>query len=356
LVPWKPLDVCQLYPALQEDSVKRILVALSLCTCFVGCGGSKSPTAPSNPTPQTTRVIRLEGDMAFGNIQVGQFFEAVLRVHNSGNGVLTITGMTGPSGFNSTWTNGTIQPGSSQAATIRFSPTEAKGYSGTLTINGDQTSGTNTISVTGTGAQPAGPRQQFGAGQYLVGTEIAAGRYYDDPLDGCYWERQSGLGGTLGEIIANEFIGFNAGQWIVDILPSDKAFKTDSDCGTWFNSPRRGLQANISPGLWLVGSQVNPGVYRATVSSGCYWERTRGFTSKLGDIIANDFVSSAGQQLVEIRSGDVGFQSDADCGTWIPVQASTAPNTFSASSQSPADIEANHEKQRRKKGLRQADF
>jgi len=116
----------------------------------------------------------------------------------------------------------------------------------------------------------------------------------------------------LGEIIANEFVGFDARQWIVDIRSSDKAFETDSDCGVWFNSPRRGLEANISPGVWLVGNQVNPGTYRATVSAGCYWERTRGFGGTLSDVIANDFVSSAGQQLIQVRSGDDADASDVD--------------------------------------------
>ena len=84
----------------------------------------------------------------------------------------------------------------------------------------------------------------------------------------------------------------------MDILSSDRAFKTDSGCGTWFQSSRRGLQADIAPGMWLVGSQINPGTYRANVASGCYWERMRHFQGTLSGIIANDFVSSAGQQLV----------------------------------------------------------
>lgn len=48
---------------------------------------------------------------------------------------------------------------------------------------------------------------------------------------------------------------------------------------------------------------LQPGVYRSNVSSGCYWERLRNFSGTLDGILANDFVSSAGQQLVEVRSG-----------------------------------------------------
>jgi hypothetical protein len=38
--------------------------------------------------------------------------------------------------------------------TIQFAPTAAQTYSGTLTVNGDQTSGTNTIAISGTGIAP----------------------------------------------------------------------------------------------------------------------------------------------------------------------------------------------------------
>jgi hypothetical protein len=166
---------------------------------------------------------------------------------------------------------------------------------------------------------PGNPRTSFGAGQYLVGTDIAAGRYYSTPGSNCYWERQSGLGGTLAEIIANDFIGFSAPQWIVDILPSDRAFKTESSCGTWTNSPRAGGQSNIPPGMWLVGSQISAGTYSAAAQSGCYWERLSNFQGVLSSITANNFVGSAGQQLVTISSGDAGFDTNPSCGTWTRV-------------------------------------
>lgn len=166
---------------------------------------------------------------------------------------------------------------------------------------------------------PAGPRTSFGTGRYLVNSDIAAGRYFSDPQTGCYWERLSGLGGTLGEIIANEFIGFDAGQWIVDIAGSDRAFRTDAECGTWFrDAPRRGAVTNIPPGMWLVNNQVRPGTYRAQARSGCYWQRLRNFGGRTDGIIANDFVSGGGQVLVTIGAGDLGFSADDDCGEFTP--------------------------------------
>lgn len=175
------------------------------------------------------------------------------------------------------------------------------------------------LEIRGGGVQPpcqTGPRTTFGPGQYRVNIDIAPGRYYADPVSGCYWERQRGFGGTLSDIISNEFIGFNAGQWIVDILPSDVGFQTDSECGTWFNTPRPGPGAVISPGMWLVGSQVAAGTYTAATRAGCYWQRLRDFTGNLSGIIANEFVANGGTRFVSIGGGDAGFSADDQCGQW----------------------------------------
>jgi hypothetical protein len=160
----------------------------------------------------------------------------------------------------------------------------------------------------------------FGPGQWFVNTQIAPGRYYSDPRSGCYWERQRGLTGSVNDVIANEFIGFDARQLIVDIASTDLAFETDGDCGIWFSTPRHGFQGNvIPPGVWLVGAQITPGTYAVGAGSGCYWERLRGFSGSVADIIDNEFVSGAGQQLISILSTDVGFNNDADCGTWTRI-------------------------------------
>lgn len=140
-------------------------------------------------------------------------------------------------------------------------------------------------------------------------------------------------------MLANEFIGFDARQWIVDIAASDAGFATDAECGTWFSTPRHGFQSSIPPGVWLVGAQVAPGTYQANAQASCYWERRRAFTGTVsGDVIANDFVSSGGQVIVTIASSDAGFSGDEECGTWTRI------NTLidgRAAPQSPAEIEHN---------------
>ena len=193
-------------------------------------------------------------------------------------------------------------------------------------VNGcsDQEASQKVINQIRTGriAPLCGPKTTFGSGQHLVGTDIAAGRYFSKPVDGCYWERLSGFSGNLADIIANESIGYDAGQEIVDILPTDSGFSNDAECGTWFDTPRGGASpTSILPGNWLVGSQVVPGTYRAQAAPGCYWERLRDFSGQLSGIIANDFVSEAGQQIVTIDGSETGFDADSDCGPWTRVSS-----------------------------------
>ncbi len=73
--------------------------------------------------------------------------------------------------------------------------------------------------------------------------------------------------------------------------------------------------SSIPPGTWLVNTQVAPGNYTAT-GAGCMWDRLSGFRGDTGDIIASDSPAGDGPHTVSISSGDVGFRSSIECGTW----------------------------------------
>jgi hypothetical protein len=94
-------------------------------------------------------------------------------------------------------------------------------------------------------------------------------------------------------------------------------------------------------GQYLVGKDIVAGRVYSDPASGCYWERLRDFTGSLGAIVANDFVSSAGSQLVTIQASDVGFSTDGECGTWTPVQGLLPSESAPERRQSTADIERN---------------
>jgi hypothetical protein len=112
------------------------------------------------PGVAATRIIGVTGNLAFGNVAVGQTGTAVMTITNTGNSTLTVTSISVSAcstNYTASWTNGAITPGAVQQVTITFKPQAAQVCSPTFTVNGDQTSGTSTIasSGTGTGTAPA---------------------------------------------------------------------------------------------------------------------------------------------------------------------------------------------------------
>jgi hypothetical protein len=162
------------------------------------------------------------------------------------------------------------------------------------------------------------PERIVEPGHHRVGLSLIPGRYYTDPIVGCYWERQSEIEGST-ETIAAEYVGFDATQWIVDIEPSDYAFQTNGACGIWSNVRHLGPQTTIGPGKWLVGAQVLPGIYRSAGGLNCYWERIRNFVGGRDSAIAAGLAASAGDVYVELAATDAGFTSEGPCGNWVPV-------------------------------------
>ena len=138
-------------------SLWRVVVLIALTASACEKASPTSPTPPSTSTPGSaaTRVVSVGGGLAFGAVEIGKASELTLTIGNSGTGTLSVTGITCPGGYTPSWTSGTIAPGGSQQVTVRFAPTAAQSYDGTLTVNGDHTGGANTAPLTGTGAAPA---------------------------------------------------------------------------------------------------------------------------------------------------------------------------------------------------------
>ncbi len=138
----------------------RCRLAILLVLLAAGCGGGSSPSSPTAPTtPTPTRVIGLSGTLVFGNVEVGQSATKTLTITNTGDSTLTVTGLAVPIGtaYTANWTSGTIAAGASQSVTITFAPTAIRIDSGSLTVSGDQTSGTNTIAISGSGVAVTTP-------------------------------------------------------------------------------------------------------------------------------------------------------------------------------------------------------
>ena len=150
----------------------RRLLPLLLLSFVVACGGggSSSPTSPSPSTSTPTRIVGVSGNLSFGDVPVGSSRDLTYTITNSGTSTLTISNTTISGGLASQtvfgFTNGTIAAGGSQTVTVRFQPTTAGSYSGTITVNGDQTSGSNTIAISGTAVGPT--FQGTWSGRYIV--------------------------------------------------------------------------------------------------------------------------------------------------------------------------------------------
>jgi len=101
----------------------------------------------------------LGGTLDFGDVIVGQVrSDGLLTIKNDGNSPLTVTSITGPcsaTAVTSSFPNGTIAPGTTQKATIQFAPMTVANCSGVYTVNSDQTSGLNTITVVANGIAAA---------------------------------------------------------------------------------------------------------------------------------------------------------------------------------------------------------
>jgi hypothetical protein len=74
------------------------------------------------------------------------------------------------------------------------------------------------------------PTADFAGGSFLVGSEVGAGIWRNSDSSGsCYWERLSGFGGSISEIIDNEF---STSIQTVTIASTDLGFSSER-CGTW---------------------------------------------------------------------------------------------------------------------------
>jgi hypothetical protein len=141
----------------------RLALAVPLCLSLVACQSGASPTEPtSTPAASVTRIIALEGDLDFGDIEVRTIAAKTLRIVNRGTGTMTVNGFTGPRGgglcqnpddievcgsVSVSWVGGDIAPSQWQDVIVTFNTAHGDSINGSVTVNANATSGTNTISI-----------------------------------------------------------------------------------------------------------------------------------------------------------------------------------------------------------------
>ncbi len=157
-----------------------------------------------------------------------------------------------------------------------------------------------TASATPT-AEPAGLVKP---GTHVVGTDIDPGVYVGMASAGvlCTWERLNNLKGDIGSVIA---IGVPEGLFYVEVLESDLAFTTGCELLPIAQVPARAdFLTSVPIGIYLVGRDIAPGLYRGQASQGalCTWER---LNSVRGDIESVTAIGTPdGQYYVAVTSTD----------------------------------------------------
>ncbi len=155
----------------------------------------------------------------------------------------------------------------------------------------------------------------FGDGTFVVGKDIQPGTYRTRMASpGCYYARLRGFGGAIDDIIANENTDAPA---IVTIAATDKGFES-RNCGTWTKdlSAITTSKTSFGDGMYIIGTDIQPGTYKSSGQSGCYYARLRGLGGTTDDIIANE--NTDAPAIVTIAATDKGFES-RNCGTWTKV-------------------------------------
>jgi hypothetical protein len=111
-------------------------------------------------------VIALSGNLAFGNVAVGQTATRILTISNSGNAPLNVSSITYPASFSGNWSSGAVAAGTSQNISVTFAPSAASNFSGNIVVTSNATSGTNTIAISGTGTPAAGTYNAWRNGEF----------------------------------------------------------------------------------------------------------------------------------------------------------------------------------------------
>lgn len=155
------------------------------------------------------------------------------------------------------------------------------------------------------------PLEYIEAGMYLVNTDIEPGVYQLESTGffGGYWERTSGLGGTLSEIIANDNF---EGITYVEIKSTDVAFELTSGKMIPIEDVTFEMATGvIEEGTYLVGKSIEAGNYKFTLDEDSflsigYIARLSSVDGEFGSILMNSLPS--GTTYVEISETDYAFE------------------------------------------------
>ena len=180
--------------------------------------------------------------------------------------------------------------------------------------------------------------QLFYDGLYVIGSDLEPGIYRttgrDTSVYGCRWQRLSGFKAETDNIIV-DYRDNQGRPTIVEIAASDRGFKTEG-CGKWYRSDVKitDERQTFGDGAFLVGLDIEPGLYRSEAPWGCYWERLSGLSRHAyrGRLygLDSELIAASRNTVVEIAAEDVAFISHK-CLRWTlqtgsPEESSLTPD------------------------------
>ena len=297
----------------------RVSLGIVVLALMAACGKD----TPVSPTPNP--VILLTGNLNFGSVTVGSTATSNLTIANSGTSELTITTVSYPTGFSGNFVSGTIAANGSQVVTVTFAPTTAQSYTGNITVTGNQSSGTNTMAISGTGVAIATFTLSGIVTETPPTTSTALANVRVTIIDGA----NQGKTATTGADGRYQITGVVNGGYTVTAqlagytavaLPVGINGNTTLD----FRLDPTTARTTFGAGTYRVPVDIPVGRYYSDPSNGCHFQRLRGFGGTQSDIINDSIVNfDAGQWIVDLIATDVGFTTDANCGSW-----STTPTTW----------------------------
>ncbi|MCU9612405.1 hypothetical protein OEV98_02365 [Caldibacillus lycopersici] len=101
---------------------------------------------------------------------------------------------------------------------------------------------------------------------------------------------------------------------------------TNEEENTAENEEAENTEGRIESGIFEVGKDIEPGLYKSE-GSVTYWARLSGFGGSLEEIIANG--NPQGSDIVNIDEGDVGFQTSGS-GYWFKVDDNYKPEMLTS--------------------------
>jgi hypothetical protein len=281
------------------------LLLLAACAAPQGAietAVAETRAAEPTPAPVVRTVVYTAVAEVTRQVEVTRVVEVTREVTREATRVVIVTPTFSPTPSHS--------PTPSQTPTIAPTPsnTPTSTPSNTPTVTPTPT-WTPDAGATATAEALGAMTQPRGSGFYLVGVDIAPGKWESQGTgDDCYWARYD----SSQEILDNHF-GRAGGT--VTIRATDYQVEFD-DCGTWQyvegaqRPPADDAAEPKGDGFYTVGVEIAPGKWRSTGGGDeCYWARLDAYQN----ILDNHYGLSGGTVTIWASDYEVDFDG---CGAW----------------------------------------